>query len=79
MCSLSPKANQIVFLLIRVNPSLSVSQLSFCFFLYPFAFVLYPLPTPQAKQINFLFPCLSVPFRLPCPPNEIFVALISSG
>jgi len=31
MCSLSPKANQIEFLLIRVNPPLSVSQLYFSF------------------------------------------------
>ncbi len=43
MCSLSPKTTQIVFLLIRVNPSLSVSQLYFSFCLYPFAFILLPI------------------------------------
>ena len=61
ICSLSPKANQIVFLLIRVNPPLSVSQLYFSFHLFRLAFILYP----------FTFDLCPFSFRL-CPFSVLF-------
>ncbi len=84
MCPFSPKANQIVFLLIRVNPFLSACPMKsllhlfhrgvpIVFCLYPCAFVLFPLPTPKAKQtfllIRNLCQCQSKPkeniFKIP--------------